>query len=67
MPTSKDLSTPQKKKLDKIYAICNASRKKYNLSDAKYERCLMGLSKRMNIKKEMKDDIKVQKDCKCMD
>ena len=65
MPSSKGLSPANKRKLNKVYAICNASQKKYDLSEQKKEKCLLGIARRMNIHKEMKEDLKVQKMCKC--
>ena len=69
MPSSKGLSPQNKRKLQKIYAICNSSQKKYGLSDKKKENCLLGIAKRMNIHREMKNDISYKKDekkmCKC--
>lgn len=66
MPSSKGLNPENKKKLNKVYAICKSSQEKYGYSNQKYEKCLLGLAKKMDIHREMKDDMSYQKKmCKC--
>lgn len=54
MPTSKGLSKDKKKKLEKAFAICTASQKKYGYSEAKKEECVKAVATRMGVYKRKK-------------
>ena len=41
-----------KTKLAKIYKICNAMKKRNGMSEAKKERCVLGIAKRWGVKKK---------------
>lgn len=58
MPTSKNLSPKKKKLLEKVYAICTNSQKKYGYTDQKREKCILGLSRRFNIHGSKKVKVK---------
>ena len=49
-------ATPTKKsdktKLAKIYKICNAMKKRNGMSEAKKQKCVIGIAKRWGIKKK---------------
>jgi len=52
MPTAK---TPEdKKKLAKVYKICNGLQKKNHMSDKSKESCVIGIAKRWRIGKARK-------------
>jgi hypothetical protein len=46
------MKTKNDKKLEKVYAICKHSAKKYNLSKKSEEKCIMKLKIKFGVKKK---------------
>lgn len=51
MPSTKNMSKKDKSKMSRVYAICTAEKKKYKLSEKKFESCIMALKKKFAVGK----------------